>query len=326
MDTLTGLLDGPKARGAVLLKTVFDPPWAVRIEDRAPLSVLTMVRGQAWLLPDDGEPALVGPGDVAVVRGPGAYTLADRPDTPVEVTVGPDQRCSTPEGEDLAERLALGVRTWGRPGPGAAVMLSGTYQAPGEIGRLLLGALPAVLVRPAGAADATLIGLLATEVARDEPGQEIVLDRLLDLLLIGVLRAWLAAPGAGAPGWYRAQGDPVVGVALRLLHEEPAYGWTVAELARRAGVSRAALARRFTELVGEPPVAHLTGWRLALAADLLREPDATVGSVARRVGYGSAFALSAAFKRVRGVSPQQYRAGAGAGAGVPGVPGTVVLG
>ncbi|MFE1789992.1 AraC family transcriptional regulator [Streptomyces sp. NPDC059525] len=324
MDTLTGLLDGPKARGAVLLKTVFDPPWAVRIEDRAPLSVLTMVRGQAWLLPDDGEPALVGPGDVAVVRGPGAYTLADRPDTPVEVTVGPDQRCSTPEGEDLAERLALGVRTWGRPGPGAAVMLSGTYQAPGEIGRLLLGALPAVLVRPAGAADATLIGLLATEVARDEPGQEIVLDRLLDLLLIGVLRAWLAAPGAGAPGWYRAQGDPVVGVALRLLHEEPAYGWTVAELARRAGVSRAALARRFTELVGEPPVAHLTGWRLALAADLLREPDATVGSVARRVGYGSAFALSAAFKRVRGVSPQQYRAGAGAG--VPGVPGTVVLG
>lgn len=328
MDTLTGLLDGPKARGAVLLKSVFDPPWAVRIEDRAALSVITMVRGTAWLLPDDGEPALIGPGDVAVVRGPGAYTLADGPDTPVEITVGPDQRCSTQEGEDLGERLALGVRTWGRPGPGAgaAVMLSGTYQAPGEIGQRLLGALPAVLVRPAGAADTALIALLASEVARDEPGQEIVLDRLLDLLLIGVLRAWLAAPGAGAPGWYRAQGDPVVGAALRLLHEDPAHGWTVAELARKAGVSRAALARRFTELVGEPPVAYLTGWRLTLAADLLREPDATVASVARRVGYGSAFALSAAFKRVRGVSPQQYRAGAGAGSGVPGVPGTVVLG
>ncbi|MEW1639554.1 AraC family transcriptional regulator [Streptomyces sp. NPDC093801] len=328
MDTLTGLLDGPKARGAVLLKSVFDPPWAVRIEDRAALSVITMVRGTAWLLPDDGEPALIGPGDVAVVRGPGAYTLADGPDTPVEITVGPDQRCSTQEGEDLGERLALGVRTWGRPGPGAgaAVMLSGTYQAPGEIGQRLLGALPAVLVRPAGAADTALIALLATEVARDEPGQEIVLDRLLDLLLIGVLRAWLAAPGAGAPGWHRAQGDPVVGAALRLLHEDPAHGWTVAELARKAGVSRAALARRFTELVGEPPVAYLTGWRLTLAADLLREPDATVASVARRVGYGSAFALSAAFKRVRGVSPQQYRAGAGAGPGVPGVPGTVVLG
>jgi AraC-like DNA-binding protein len=76
------------------------------------------------------------------------------------------------------------------------------------------------------------------------------------------------------------------------------------------GVSRAALAKRFTELVGEPPMAFLTDWRLALAADLLREPDATIGSVARKVGYGSPFALSAAFKRVRGVSPQEHRAGA----------------
>ena len=76
---------------------------------------------------------------------------------------------------------------------------------------------------------------------------------------------------------------------------------------RAAGVSRAALARRFTDLVGEPPMSFLTGWRLALAADLLREPDATVGAVARQVGYGSPFALSTAFKRVHGVSPQQYR-------------------
>ena len=73
-------------------------------------------------------------------------------------------------------------------------------------------------------------------------------------------------------------------------------------------MSRAALARRFTELVGEPPMAFLTGWRLALAADLLREPDTTIGAVARQVGYGSSFALSAAFKRVRGMSPQEYRA------------------
>jgi AraC-like DNA-binding protein len=84
----------------------------------------------------------------------------------------------------------------------------------------------------------------------------------------------------------------------------------VATLAARTGVSRAALARRFTELVGEPPMAYLTGWRLALAADLLRDPDATVGAVARQIGYGSAFALSTAFKRVRGLSPQQHRVGA----------------
>jgi len=92
-----------------------------------------------------------------------------------------------------------------------------------------------------------------------------------------------------------------------MLHHNPAEPWTVATLAAATGVSRAALARRFTELVGEPPMTFLTGWRLALAADLLREPDATVGAVARQVGYGSPFALSAAFKRVRGISPQQHR-------------------
>jgi AraC-like DNA-binding protein len=152
-------------------------------------------------------------------------------------------------------------------------------------------------------------GLLAEEIGRDEPGQQSVLDRLLDLLLIAVLRAWFARPDAAAPAWYRAHGDPVVGTALRLLQHNPAHPWTVASLAAASGVSRAALARRFTDLVGEPPMTFLTGWRLALAADLLREPDATLGAVARQVGYGTAFALSAAFKRVRGISPRQHRAG-----------------
>ncbi len=76
------------------------------------------------------------------------------------------------------------------------------------------------------------------------------------------------------------------------------------------GEQEAARHRRFSDLVGEPPMTFLTGWRIALAADLLREPGATVGSVARQVGYGSPFALSTAFKRVRGVSPQEHRAGA----------------
>jgi AraC-like DNA-binding protein len=123
-----------------------------------------------------------------------------------------------------------------------------------------------------------------------------------------VLRAWFARPDAPAPGWYRAHADPVVGHALRLMHHNPAHPWTLAALAREVGVSRAALARRFHELVGEPPMTFLTGWRIALAADLLREPGATLASVALQVGYGSPFALSSAFKRRRGVSPQQYRA------------------
>jgi AraC-like DNA-binding protein len=98
-----------------------------------------------------------------------------------------------------------------------------------------------------------------------------------------------------------------------MLLNNPAHPWTVATLAAGVGVSRAALARRFAELVGKPPMAFLTGWRLAMAADLLREGDATVGAVARQVGYGSSFALNTAFKRVRGISPQEHRAGASAG-------------
>ena len=117
-----------------------------------------------------------------------------------------------------------------------------------------------------------------------------------------------ARPDARAPGWYAASADPVVGPALRLLHHEPARPWTVAALAAETGVSRAALARRFTELVGEPPMAFLAGWRLALAADLLRDPQTTLTAVARQVGYGSPYALSTAFRRVRGVSPREHRA------------------
>jgi AraC-like DNA-binding protein len=167
-----------------------------------------------------------------------------------------------------------------------------------------------VLVRAGdwpGNRDNPLISYLTEEIGRDEPGQDAVLDRLLDLLLIAALRAWFARPEAAAPGWYSAHGDPVVGPALRLLHHQPAHPWTVSELARRVGVSRAAFARRFHELVGEPPMSFLTEWRLTLAADLLREPSATVGSVARQVGYASPYALSTAFKRVRGINPRQHR-------------------
>lgn len=318
VDSLAGLLDGPRARGAFLLRSIVDPPWSMRIRDRSPLTAIAMVRGHAWVVPVRGEPRRVGPGEVAIVRGPEPYTVADDPATPPQVVIHPGQRCTSPAGEEVRTPTPLGVRTWGTRPDGATVMINGTYQMRGEVSRRLLGALPPLLVLPGGGGGDALVALLAEEITKDEPGQELVLDRLLDLLLVTVLRTWLASPGAGAPGWYRAQGDPVVGCALRMIHHRPAEPWTVATLAAGAGVSRAALARRFTELVGEPPMTFLTGWRLALAADLLREPDSTLAAVARQVGYGSAFALSTAFKRVRGMSPQEHRAGGvDAGAGFP---------
>jgi AraC-like DNA-binding protein len=309
MDSIAGLLDGPRARGAFLLRSSMDPPWSLRIADEAPLTVVATVRGDAWIVAD-AETIHLRTGDVAIVLGPDHYTVADDPGTAPQVLIGPDQSCTTLSGDEVGAMTDLGTRTWGNSPDGEDVLLTGTYLLETEISRRLLAALPPLLVLCDDDWDSPLIALMADEIVKADPGQEAVLDRLLDVLLIAVLRAWFARPEANAPGWYRAHGDPVVGPALRLMQAEPARPWTVASLAAEIGVSRAALARRFHELVGEPPMTFLTGWRLTLAADLLREPGATVGSVADQVGYGSAFALSTAFKRVRGISPAQHRAAA----------------
>jgi AraC-like DNA-binding protein len=307
VDVFGGLLDGPRARGAFALRVLMEPPWSVRIKDRAPLSLVSVVKGQAWVIPDDDAPVRLGPGSVAVIRGPDPYSFADDPGTPAQVVIHPGQHCTTPDGQDLAQAMDLGVRSWGNSPTGATSMLIGTYERHSEIGRQLLSVLPPLVIMPADAWDSPLLPMLGQEIVKDEPGQGAVLDRLLDLLLVAALRAWFADHQAEAPGWYRAQGDPVVGRALRMLQNNPAQPWTVASLARETGVSRAALARRFAELVGEPPMSFLTCWRLALAADLLREPGTTISAVAQQVGYSSPFALSTAFKRVRGISPAEHR-------------------
>jgi AraC-like DNA-binding protein len=307
VDALAGLLDGPRARGAFLLRSILEPPWCLRVQDQAPLTLVAMVRGGAWVIHDGSEPVRLGSGDVALIRGPDPYTVADAPAASPQVVIHPGQRCTTPDGASLAQAMDLGVRTWGNSPAGSTVLLTGTYQEVGEVSQRLLDALPRLARLPAGSWESPLIPLLTDEIGKDEPGQEAVLDRVLDLLLIATLRAWFSRPGNAAPAWYRAQSDAIVGRALRMLQNNPAHPWSVASLAREVGVSRAALARRFTELVGEPPMTFLTTWRLALAADLLRRPDTTLAAVARQVGYGSPFALSTAFKRVRGVTPQAYR-------------------
>ncbi|MEZ0164862.1 AraC family transcriptional regulator [Kineococcus sp. LSe6-4] len=205
-------------------------------------------------------------------------------------------------GQDLAESWEAGVRTWGNDPSGGDRLLVGTYAGRGHVGRLLLEGLPpAVVVRDP---DPALLGLLAREVAVQAPAQSLVLDRLLDLLLLAALRAWTTGdPSAVGPG----ARDGLVREALRLLRSSPEAPWTLDVLARRTGSSRSALTRRFTAATGTSPMAHLTDWRLAVAADLLADPDLTLSAVATRVGYGSAFSLSAAFKRRYGVSPARYR-------------------
>lgn len=307
MDALASLLDGPRARGAFLLHVVMDPPFCIQVEDHAPLTLMAVTKGSTVLTGADGTVLTLAAGDVALARGPDPYSIADAPDREPQVLILPGEQCTTPDGVDIKLARQLGVRSWGTGSAGSIAVLIGTYERAGEVGRRVLDALPPLAVVRGTSWDSPLAALLAAEIDRDTPGQEAVLDRLLDLLLVATLREWFESEGARAPAWYRAHADPVVGRALRLLTDRPADPWTVASLAREVGVSRATLARRFSDEVGETPMAFLTEARLALAADLLCDPRATVAGVARKVGYGSGFALSAAFSRERGISPTEHR-------------------
>ncbi len=113
MDAVAGLLDGPRARGAFLLRLSFGTPWALRIQDEAPLAVLSAVRGSSLIIPTEGEPVRLEAGDVAIARGPAPYTVADDPATPIQAIVHPGQACTTPRGEELKLIKHLGTRTWG---------------------------------------------------------------------------------------------------------------------------------------------------------------------------------------------------------------------
>ncbi len=295
MDALTDLLRGVRAQGALVCRSFASPPWSIGYAATAPLTIAIASRGDGWLIADGHPPMRLSTGDIGLLRGPTRFVLADDPATPPQVdTSEPD--CG---------QWLIGTRTYGFHDQGDAVFITAAYEVEGSVSDRLLNALPQAFVVPCE--PCPTLDLLSDEVAKDRPGQDIVLDRLLDLLLVFALREWFDRPEASPPAWYQALGDPVVGPALRAIHDEPGRTWTVGDLAGKARVSRAALAKRFTALVGVPPLTYLTEWRMTVAADLLAEPDATVGAVARAVGYTDGFAFSTAFKRVRGVRPSDHR-------------------
>ncbi|MFF3070872.1 AraC family transcriptional regulator [Kitasatospora sp. NPDC057936] len=306
MDVLSDLLHRARASNAQVRQLVQRPPWSMTFADPPPLTVIAALGGHASIRLDEEPgttPVRLTAGDIALITGAGRYTIADDPDTPPQVVIraGVKQYLNGPAHQNLAPR------TYGDGLPGATTLLRGAYDLRDDFGGRLLGMLPPLAVVPAGPRTRGALDLLAAEVAEEEPGQDAVLNRLLDLVLVLALRAWCTRPEAQSPSWFRALATPAVGDALRLLHEEPAHRWTVAELAGRVGLSRAAFAARFATLVGEPPLTYLTGWRMDLAANLLRNGDDTIAAVARDVGYEDAFAFSVAFKRARGLSPSEWR-------------------
>jgi AraC-like DNA-binding protein len=287
VDPLASLLYDVRANGARFGRSVMAAPWSVRFAGRAPLTLMTMLSGDSWIVAGE-EPRKLRHGEVGIVAGTQPFTLADDP-----TAVAPEPH------------VLNGAQPESLDGPTA--LLTGSYQATDTVSSRLFSALPRVLVVPHEGELCPVMEMIETEIDRVGPGQQALLDRLLDLLLLATLREWFNRTDSHTPRWYRALGDPIVGPALRLMHERPAHPWTVASLAAAAAVSRATFARRFSDLLGEPPMTYLAGWRLSLAADLLRRTDATVDAVARRVGYVNAFALSVAFKRVYNIRPSDYR-------------------
>jgi len=257
--------------GVVVESARLASPWQVRCPNGAALTVVTMIHGSAVLTVDGRPPLSLTPGAVAIIVGPFPYELSDSAD---------------------------------------GVLVTGAYDVHSGVCDRVLKGLPPVLLVESGAEVGSVVAMLSHELDGGRAGRTALLDRLLDLVLLTALREWLDRPDSGAPPWYSAQKDPAVGAALALIHAEPARRWTVEELARAAAMSRAAFSRRFRDLVGEPPMAYLTCWRLCLAADLLRQTDDTLATVARKVGYANAFALSAAFTRFYGVRPGEYRTAA----------------
>lgn len=327
MDVLSDLLHRARARNALVRQLIQRPPWSITFAGAPPLTVVATLGGHAWVQLEDDEdgdadadggagaervpaaaPVRLAAGDIALISATARYTIADDPATAPQVVIRGGRKYAVGGAELAAEHSqSLAPRTYGDGLPGATVMLRGAYELGGDVGNRLLDMLPPLAVVPAGPGTRAALELLATEVGREEPGQDAVLDRLLDLVLVLALRAWCAKPGAAPPSWYRALADPAIGDVLRLLHEDPARRWTVAALAAEVGMSRAAFAARFNRLVGEPPLTYLTGWRMTLGADLFRDTEATVATVARTVGYDDPFAFSVAFKRARGVTPSAWR-------------------
>jgi AraC-like DNA-binding protein len=139
------------------------------------------------------------------------------------------------------------------------------------------------------------------------PGGEAVLAKLSEVLFVETLRTYIANLPANQTGWLAGARDADVGKALALMHREPAHSWTIASLAKEAGLSRSVLAERFRHYLHETPMAYLTRWRLQLAAQTLASTSYSVAQVASEVGYESEAAFNRAFKREFEVPPARFR-------------------
>ncbi|GAB3438682.1 AraC family transcriptional regulator [Actinophytocola sediminis] len=298
MDVLSDVLAVMRTGRPVAARSSSRAPWGVRFDAGDAAGAHVVLEGGCWLFPGGADPIQLGVGDVVFTPHGDGHALADQPDRPL-VDWRPE-----PTEESPVEEMRIA-------GTGAVTeLLCASYSFDQVRRHPLLDDLPAVIHLPArvGAHPSlrSAVELLGDELRAPRAGTSAALPALIDMLLLYVLRAWLDEQPAST-GWAGALHDQALSAALRAIHRHPETQWTVESLARTAGMSRAAFAKRFTTTLRQPPLAYLTWWRLTTAARLLRESDLPLRTVAARCGYGSEFAIAKAFKRAFGVAPGQYR-------------------
>ncbi|WP_280362513.1 AraC family transcriptional regulator [Nocardia wallacei] len=299
MDVLTDVLAATGVAGVVMAQLTAAGSWGVRLDEVPMAAFHAVVDGECWLLRAEAPPLRLATGDFVLLPTGGGHALASTPDAPL-----------TPYGQ-IAPPPGRRAIVLDGPGPRTRTVC-GAYHYDDYGSHPLFTLLPPVVHlsaeqaahRPELAATLTLLG---AEVGAERPGTQTVVDRLVDVLFIHALRAWTESRTEAAASWLLALRDPEIARVMALLHENPSYPWTLAELADRVRISRATLARRFTTLVGEPPLTYLARWRMELAARRLRDSPDSVATVARSIGYASEFAFSRAFKRIHGQAPTAYR-------------------
>lgn len=302
MDPLADVLDLSRARGVLMASVRAHAPWGLELPQSTGASFHAVTSGTAWLRAEGQEPLQLMPGDLLLLPSGVSHRLSSESQT----------RCRSFDRQ-MKEEMMTPQGDLELPGKGAVTTLvCAGYDYDLDVAQPLMAPLPRILHVPAdpvGGRDiAAIVDLLAGEIGLREAGSRAAAARLIDLLLIAAIRRWIEQqPQDARPSWLTALRDPLVGRVLAILHDRPAEPWTLATIAGEAHVSRATLARRFTDAVGEAPLAYLRRWRMQLATQRLKHTTDTVETIARDVGYSSEYAFNRAFSRHRGHPPGRYR-------------------
>jgi AraC-like DNA-binding protein len=303
-DPLGEALHGLRMNGAYYCRSELTAPWGLALPAmKGYMWFHVVTRGRGRLEVDGSHPCALDPGAFALVpHGEGHVLRSDQRAFPRPITDVPL--------EQVSGRYEI-LRYGGGGTP--TTMICGAVRFDHPAADDLVGLMPNVIqLEPPGSLESewmhTTLRLVAAEARTLRAGGETVITRLCDVLIVQAIRAWMTRDPAARKGWIGALHDPQVGRAISLVHRDAARDWTVESLAREVALSRSAFAARFSELVGEPPMAYVTRWRMQVARAWLAEADMTVSQVAARLGYGSEAAFNRAFKRIVGVPPGAMRA------------------